>query len=417
MNILSHDQELEDADDRVPMCYQFLTGATGLLGSYLLRDLQLRGRAVAVLVRPSKYQTAEQRIEAILGYWEQQWQRTLPRPVVLSGDISAPMLGLTRDDRDWVCRNCRSVLHSAASLTFHEKKGEPWRTNVDGARNVLEFCKDVGIRELVHVSSAYVCGLRSGVVYESELDVGQQFGNDYERSKVQAEQLVRADESLETRTIFRPSIIVGASNTGHTLTYHGFYTPLRFVAAMLTQMGVDQVFSVDHLAALGLNGPERKNLVPVDWVSDAILSTLERPHAKNGTYAIVSSKPVTVASLLRVFEEAIRRYDPRGRTPVSPKGPAPVSDVAGPGVHAFHKSKALEKMLWDQFAVYRSYWRDDPVFDDASTRAVIPDKPCPELYQEVLLRLCKFAMESKFMLPNAANQAPGSTHAPSTKPT
>jgi len=383
------------------MDYQLLTGSTGLLGSYLLRDLLVRDRPVAVLVRPSQNESAGQRIEGVLSYWEEHWQRSLPRPVVLSGDISVPMLGLDSRERDWIRSHCRSIIHSAASLTFEEKQEEPWKTNVEGVRNLLAFCSDVGIREFAHVSTAYVCGLRNGIVYESELEVGQQFGNDYERSKVKAEQLVHDDPSLQTYTIFRPSIIVGGYLTGHTMTYHGFYTPLRLVAAMLAYADVDAVFAVDYLAALGLRGPECKNLVSVDWVSDGIISILERPHPKNTTYALVSSKPVTVADILRVIEEAIRRFDPRSPKLDSSNEPVATVHAANHSSDLLQGSTALEKMLWDQLAVYRSYWRDDPVFDDTNTKSVIADKLCPELDDEALLRLCKFAIDSKFMMPSA----------------
>jgi nucleoside-diphosphate-sugar epimerase len=100
------------------------------------------------------------------------------------------------------------VLHNAASLTFRgtDPACEPWRTNVEGTRHVLDVCRQAGIRHFHHVSTAYVCGLRDGIVREDELEVGQDFGNDYERSKVAAERLVRGADHLETVTVFRPSM-------------------------------------------------------------------------------------------------------------------------------------------------------------------------------------------------------------------
>ena len=73
-------------------------------------------------------------------------------------------LSLSDADRDWAARNCRAFMHNAASLTFHSEApdGEPWRSNVHGVRNVLDFCQSSGIREFHQVSTAYVCGLREG---------------------------------------------------------------------------------------------------------------------------------------------------------------------------------------------------------------------------------------------------------------
>src|SRR4029077_1502684 len=72
----------------IPMSYHLLTGATGLLGNYLLRDLLLKDVPVAVLVRPNRKQTARQRIEAALCAWDAELGISLPRPVVMEGDIS-----------------------------------------------------------------------------------------------------------------------------------------------------------------------------------------------------------------------------------------------------------------------------------------------------------------------------------------
>ena len=64
------------------------------LAGYLLRDLLLRDMPVAVIVRPSKYESGAQRIDSGVGHWEQKWKRWLPRPVVLEGDLTKPGLGL-----------------------------------------------------------------------------------------------------------------------------------------------------------------------------------------------------------------------------------------------------------------------------------------------------------------------------------
>src|SRR5277367_4641035 len=92
--------------------YHLLTGATGLLGSYLLRDSLLAGRRMAVLVRPSKSESAVQRIETQLRLWELSMETTLPRPVVLEGDLSEIDLGLDNVTLNWIGRNCESVFHN-----------------------------------------------------------------------------------------------------------------------------------------------------------------------------------------------------------------------------------------------------------------------------------------------------------------
>ena len=178
--------------------YTLLTGATGLVGRYLVRDLLLNGHELAVVVRPSRRQSPRERIEGILQHWEAELGRPLPRPVVLSGDISEPGFGLSEEDREWVKAHVTSIIHSAAILEFYgkDRAGEPWRSNLNGTQNMIQLCRELEIKDIHHVSTAYVAGLQTGRVMEDSLDVGQSFRNDYEESKFLAEKLVRQIDSL-----------------------------------------------------------------------------------------------------------------------------------------------------------------------------------------------------------------------------
>ena len=95
---------------------------------------------------------------------------------------------------------------------------------------MLALCREARIRELHHVSTAYVCGSRQGRIFESELDEGQDCRNEYEASKLEAERLVRGPDGLESVTVYRPAVISGDSKTGYTSTYHGLYLYLRLMA-------------------------------------------------------------------------------------------------------------------------------------------------------------------------------------------
>jgi len=82
--------------------YWLLTGVTGLVGQYLLKDMLLAGLPVAVLVRPGRTATASARVEGLMQRWEGVCGSPLPRPVVLEGDVTAPGLGLSLGDSSWV---------------------------------------------------------------------------------------------------------------------------------------------------------------------------------------------------------------------------------------------------------------------------------------------------------------------------
>jgi NAD(P)-dependent dehydrogenase (short-subunit alcohol dehydrogenase family) len=130
-----------------------LTGATGLLGRYLLRELLLEGNQVAVLVRNSAASSARDRIRSILRLWNEERGLALPEPRVLSGDLCASGFGLKAADLRWLSRNCKAVVHAGASLAFRTTlENEPFGTNVEGTRNLLNFCRQAGIAEFHHVS-------------------------------------------------------------------------------------------------------------------------------------------------------------------------------------------------------------------------------------------------------------------------
>src|SRR4051794_26788424 len=118
-----------------------LTGATGLLGRYLLRDLLIQGRPVAVLARDGRDGTAPQGVDELVAWWNETQEVVLPRPIVLAGDVAVHRLGLSPADRAWLSRSCAAVLHAAAHVGFRATpEGEPWRTNIEGTRHVLDLC-------------------------------------------------------------------------------------------------------------------------------------------------------------------------------------------------------------------------------------------------------------------------------------
>ncbi len=384
--------------------YILLTGATGLLGRSLVRDLAAAGRRVAVVVRPGKTADAAARVDELLRDWQEVAGVHVPCPVVLEGNLSADGLGLSAEQRDWVAANVGEVVHSAASLVFgrRETDGEPYTSNVGGTRNVLALCRAAGIRRLHHVSSAYVCGLRTGTVLESELDVGQTSGNDYERSKIVSEGEARAADFLDVVTVHRPSIIVGDLVHGFTNTFHGFYRPLRIVMPFVEAFVDATLPRGSLLTVMGMDGHESKNLVPVDWVSAAMTRIICDEALHGRTYHLTSGSPTTVGTLCRVFEELVLELVAERRRQRAVEAAAGVT----PPASADADPEALGQMFLDQMDVYRAYWRDDPAFDTANTRAAVPDLPAPPLDDDIIRRLCRFAIDNRFRWPPPGRRQP-----------
>jgi thioester reductase-like protein len=378
--------------------YLLLTGATGLLGRSLLRDLAAAGRRVAVIVRGSKTADAAERVDDLLDDWREVAGADVPCPVVLEGDLSADGLGLDREQRSWIARNVGEAIHSAASLSFQlrESDGEPYTSNVTGTRNMLALCRDTGIRRLHHVSSAYVCGLRQGRILESELDVGQTPGNDYERSKIVSEGEATSADFLDVCTVHRPSIIVGDLVNGFTNTFHGFYKPLRIVQPFVEAFVGAELEPGSLLEVLGMTGSESKNLVPVDWVSAAMTRIILDESLHGRTYHFTSDTPTSVGTLCSVFEGLVVEMAAELKRQRETQAAA---GTARPKPAAAFDPLTLGKLFLDQMHVYKAYWRDDPRFDGTNTQLAVPGLPAPVLDEETIRRLCRFAIANNFRWP------------------
>ena len=372
------------------MRYHLLTGVTGLLGSYLLKDASALDMPLAVLVRASRTAPARQRVEDLLVRLERQTSSLLPRPVVLEGDLTKPGLGLRASQIHWIRENCSSVIHNAASLSFvaQNRDDEPYRSNVGGTHNVLELCRETGIRNFQHVSTAYVCGLREGTILESERNIGQTPGNDYERSKIQAEEMVADADFLDCKTFFRPGIIIGDSRSGYTSTFHGFYVPLKVVHGLMHSVGDLTGVSAGGIVRLfNLDGSERKTFVPVDWVSAVIMRVIATPEYHGRTYHLTPAKATRLMDMAEAMSDVIDD---------SPK-------VHNQGNVSY---EFFQNALLDQMRVYQAYWRDDPVFDRRNTLEATSDLPCPVVDKTVLRRMCHYAVKSNFGWPIEPSRIP-----------
>jgi thioester reductase-like protein len=352
-----------------------LTGATGLLGRFLWRDLLRAGFPVVVLARADDSRSAHERLAQLHSFWCEQSGQPLPNPVVVEGTLDLAGLGLGPADRAWLGRRVRCVVHSAANVSLGAGQGgEPWRTNVEGTGRLLSLCRSLGVSEFHHVSTAFVCGDRPGPISEDDLESGQGFHNDYEKSKWQAEQLLRAAGDIQA-TIYRPAVLVGASQTGYTSSYHAFYRFLELADRLARPSSVSPGAKRFLPLRLPFTGEELHNLVPVDWVSGAITTIVGQPRAHGRTYHLVSEHPIPGRCIREAVEELLGIAGIEWAGPQGPANPTP-----------------LERMVDDCLREYWPYRQGDPVFDCTNTQAALPDTPAPLLDRALLARLIRFAV-------------------------
>ena len=183
---------LQNADQNFPAepkCV-LLTGATGFLGSHILRELSLKNVTIVCLVRDYF------KLKRVLEYYFSKEKNCLTY-VTVEGDIEKPRFGLTDEVYAKLVSEVDMVIHTAANVSHAGHYEDFERTNVIGTQNVIDFCKEAGA-VLQHTSTASISG--SGTVEQTCsdakfdefcLNIGQKYTqNVYIHSKYKAEELV-----------------------------------------------------------------------------------------------------------------------------------------------------------------------------------------------------------------------------------
>lgn len=280
------------------MSVVFVTGFPGFLGSALVERLLGRyaaGVRIACLIQSKYRRQAEARVAAL----EQKQAEWEGRIQLYQGDITVSDLGLGRDYYA-LQQETVELYHLAAVYDLAVSLDLAMRVNVDGTRHMLQFartCPD--LRRFQYVSTCFVSGRYQGVFHETDLTKGQAFNNYYEETKHLAEVDVQQqmDAGLPA-TIYRPAIVVGDSETGETQKYDGPYYIIQWI---LRQSPVAVV------PVVGDPRQHEVNVVPRDFVVEAIsyLSGIEASEGK--VYQLVDPQPLTVDEMVTVLAQATER--------------------------------------------------------------------------------------------------------------
>ena len=360
----------------------FLTGATGFLGMELLaRYLERTDRHVYALVRPSEDADPAERLRGVIENVSGDPDAHAGRWTAVAGDAEQACLGMDPVSESELAAKVEDVVHSAASVSFSLPLEESRQINVDGTRHVLEFaelCRERGgLRNLAYVSTAYVAGDHAGEFGEDELDVGQDFRNSYERSKFEAEGLVRSHADRLPVQIFRPSIIVGEESSGWTASFNVLYPPLKALEA-------------GTFPAIPATPDTPVDVVPVDYVADAIFELAERRGEAGDVHHLVAGERATTVSRLgQRAARYFRREPPRLLPPWLYRlalHPVLLATSRGRRRRAIRRIEAL-------FPYFTMRVR----FDDSRSRARLEPAgiraPRPESYLE---RLLDFAVAARW---------------------
>ncbi|MCP3800808.1 SDR family oxidoreductase [Allokutzneria sp. A3M-2-11 16] len=327
------------------MTTYLVTGATGFLGVRLVERLLRRAACerVFVLVRPA----SKAKLDQIAQRWPQP-ERVWP----VSGDLTEPGLGL--DDADHArLADVDHVIHLGASYDLTADEATARAANVDGTRHVVDLVAELGSAKLHHVSSVAVAGDHRGAFTENDFDLGQRFDSPYHATKFEAERVVRERSGIAWQ-IYRPSAIVGDSRTGEMDKIDG---PYYFFGALAELSRLP--------AALPLAGADlgSTNMVPVDWVADALDRLVHNDFEPGRTFHLTAPGAQSLTSVYNALAEAA------GAPRIAITAPVPV--------RALLNLPGLGKLLGVPPEVL-PHMTFSASFDRSNTDRALADLPTPE---------------------------------------
>ncbi|BBX18386.1 short chain dehydrogenase [Mycolicibacterium duvalii] len=255
-----------------------VTGGTGFIGRRVVSRLLTRPDTdtVHVLVRRRS-----------LGRFEQLAREWDERVEPLVGDLTSDGLGLT-EDTIALLGPVDHVVHCAALYDLTAPAVQHRQANVDGTRAVIALARRLDAT-LHHVSSIAVAGTHRGVFTEDDFDIGQALPTPYHRTKFEAEHLVRSAAGLTFR-IYRPAVVVGDSRTGEMDKIDGPY----YFFGLLAKLALLPGFAPVLLPDVG-----RTNIVPVDYVVDALVALMHVPDGDGRTYHLTAPEPIGLHGIYR----------------------------------------------------------------------------------------------------------------------
>ena len=362
----------------------FITGATGYLGSYAT-DWLLKNsdHELALLVRSPDYDAGVERLWQSLQLHMQadEFHRHLDRICFISGDLSAPRLGISPADYDWLISNAESVLHAAASLNLRSERACT-NHNLRGTLSVIKLARaiqeDHPLRRFTLVSTVGVAGVRPGtVVMENEpLDWSTPDFNAYTRSKKLCEHMVRELLSDVPCLYLRPSSVIGDSRFGETTQFD----MLRAICAL------------SEWPVLPFDPQTRIDIVNADWAGHAIAELHLRDDLAYDTHHLsAGGESRTIGEIAAAISEGLGKPMPRFAERLA----RPFTRVSE--LLASVPKKGQVQRVAALFSGFAPYVTTDIVYDNARTLAALGTSPTP--FTSYGVAPCRFAKSVNFEFP------------------
>jgi thioester reductase-like protein len=361
----------------------FLTGGTGYIGSYLAAVLlEQHGESLNLLVRAENPQEAQRRLWHSLQLhfdFPVFREHLAARIRILCGDLTSPRFGLSDDEYDLLVASTESVLHCAASLNRKSERS-CLNVNLRGTLEVIQLARrahDIhGLRRFSEVSTVAVAGRRNNelVTEDSAIDWDRSDYDPYARTKKFGEHMVRELLPDVPHTIFRPSIVLGDSRRPET-----------------TQFDMVKAFVfLGSLAVLPFRPEDCVDIVPVDYVADAIVTLHQRPSPEHEIYHLSSGvRSENFQELTAALAEARGKMRPLFWPELQRPFRGIVERLSRRRDNLGHAASLLK--------VFLPYLVWNTVFDNTRVVTELGRSPAP--FSSYCFPLFRFAKENRFRYP------------------
>ncbi|HYL10656.1 MAG TPA: SDR family oxidoreductase [Candidatus Acidoferrales bacterium] len=372
----------------------FLTGSTGYIGGYIAAGLlEGSGERLNLLVRAKSETEAHQRLWQGLQLhfdFPKFHAHLASRMRIFRGDLTENRFGLDDDEYHVLVDTTDSLIHCAASLNRKSEKA-CLNVNLRGALEVIQLARQAqntrGLRRFSHVSTVAVAGTRSHevVTEDASIDWGRSDYDPYARTKKFCEHMIRQLLPDVPRTIFRPSIVLGDSRRAET-----------------TQFDMVRAFAfLAGLPVLPFRPADKIDIVPVDYVADAIVQLHQKEKPAHDIYHLSSGAG---SQTFRELTDALSA----ARVTGSPLYLPGLEKPFGATVNWLARRSGGIGKAASPMKVFWPYLVWDTVFDNTRVVAEMGRAPAP--FSQYSAPLLRFSRENKFHFP--AKPWPGDAAVP-----
>ena len=267
----------------------FVTGASGFIGKRLVKKLLERRGAVVYFLMREKGST--RKIKALHAFWGADESQAIP----VIGDLTSPQLGVSKADMKTLKGKIQHFFHLAAVYDLKAGADEQVAANIDGTHNAVALANAIDAGCFEHVSSIAAAGMYEGVFREDMFDEAENIDHPYFQTKHDSEKIVRKEAKIPWR-VYRPGLVVGDSKTGEMDKIDGPYYFFKLIQRMRQLLP-------PWMPTIGIEGG-RINIVPVDFVVDAIDHIAHQKGYDGKAFHLVDPNPMRVGDVLNTFANA-----------------------------------------------------------------------------------------------------------------